>query len=165
MSDPAPLPDQQLLLSYFNYDRKTGALVWRVTFHRNAPIGHRIIGRVKIAGVRYGSARVIWKMMTGKDPTGLIDHHDGDHANDRWSNLRNVTGSQSIANRRSVSKTNTVKGISLFNGRWEARIRRNGKQISLGSFDTPEEAGAVYETAAEEMFGEFAYHNRPKVTA
>jgi hypothetical protein len=41
-------------------------------------------------------------------------------------------------------------------GTYAARITREGKTHHLGSFNTIEEASAVYAKAAKEHFGEFA---------
>ena len=43
-----------------------------------------------------------------------------------------------------VNKTNT--------GKFQARIRLNGNRINLGSFETPEEAAAVYQNAKQSGF-------------
>lgn len=52
-----------------------------------------------------------------------------------------------------------VKGVSFHEklGRYQARIRVNGKRMSLGYFKTAEEAGIAYATAARNYFGEFAH--------
>jgi hypothetical protein len=43
--------------------------------------------------------RVAWFLMTGAWPEGVIDHVDGDRANNRWANLRDVTTKMNNANR------------------------------------------------------------------
>ena len=39
--------------------------------------------------------------------------------------------------------------------RWAACIRLDGRLRHLGYFDTPEEASAAYQQAAERLFGDF----------
>lgn len=41
-------------------------------------------------------------------------------------------------------------------GRYQARIAYNKKMIHLGSFDTPEQASAIYQQKRKEYFGEYA---------
>jgi hypothetical protein len=53
------------------------------------------------------------------------------------------------------------KGVSWRkeNERWYAQICKNGKNIYLGSFSTPEEAALTYNAAALRLFGGNAYTN------
>lgn len=92
------------------------------------------------------------------DPEDLqVDHKDGDYYNCTRTNLRVATASQNQANRR-VQKNSTtgVKGVFPHGNRYRSYVTINRKQKWLGSFDTVEEAKAVYDEAAKEIFGEFA---------
>jgi len=46
--------------------------------------------------------------------------------------------------------TTGYKGVTKLKSRYQARIRKNGKSVFLGSFTTPEEASMAYETALAE---------------
>ena len=46
--------------------------------------------QVKIDNVLYKRSRVIWKMMTGKDPIGVIDHINCKPSDDRFENLQDI---------------------------------------------------------------------------
>ena len=91
--------------------------------------------------------RVIYRMMTGQEPQ-LIDHIDGDRANNRISNLRSVNPTESVKNRR-VAKNNTsgAIGVQRHNGKWRVRIQANRTNIELGYFDTFDEAVAARKAA------------------
>jgi hypothetical protein len=88
----------------------------------------------------------------------MIDHRDGNRANNRWSNLRLATQSENSANRhRHINNTSGFKGVSLCKwGKWRACIEKNGRKIHLGMYDTPQAAHAAYVAAARKLFGEFA---------
>jgi hypothetical protein len=51
------------------------------------------------------------------------------------------------------------KGVSLHHGRWRARIQANGKMITLGKFDSEDEAAIAYNHAAKIHHGDFANLN------
>lgn len=58
-----------------------------------------------------------------------------------------------------VKRTNQtgLKGVKYQDGKWRARIMRDGIRIDLGHFATPEEARAAYCKAKEGLDGEFAH--------
>lgn len=102
---------------------------------------------------------VIWKWMTGKDPSPEIDHKNTIGSDNRWTNLREATRSQNAANIRTPSKnTSGVKGVNPAGtkGKWIAKIAKDGKQYYLGTFDSKEEAAAAYFAKSLEFNGEFA---------
>jgi hypothetical protein len=76
-------------------------------------------------------------------------------SNNRWSNLREATGTQNQANKTSKGAV-PMKGVCEFRGRYLARIQVNGRKIHLGGFANPEEAHEAYARAANDAFGEFA---------
>lgn len=96
----------------------------------------------------------------GKPPEGhVVDHINGLSVDCRKANLRFATYTQNAQN--SIVKHNSetgIKGVTQHKktGRYNARIRVDGKRISLGYFDTAEEAGIAYATAAKQYFGVFA---------
>lgn len=99
--------------------------------------------------------------MTGEWPQVEIDHRDGDPSNNRWLNLRPATHQQNLCNTRLRSDNTTgAKGVVFDkrNGRYRARIYLNKRHVSLGGYDTLEQASAVYAEAARKHFGEFARH-------
>jgi hypothetical protein len=115
--------------------------------------------RISISGRDYKSHRLAWLIMTGSWPAKQIDHANLDKSDNRFVNLREATQSQNEANKRAyMNNTSGAKGVSWDKrrGKWVANIRRDGRQVHLGYFDTIEPAASAYERAAREINGEFA---------
>lgn len=105
--------------------------------------------------------RVVFAISHGRWPDGIIDHIDGNKANNDPSNLRESTHSKNAANMPAMPHNACgFKGVHLQKntGRWRAQIRVSGKTKHLGYFDSPEIASSAYERAAESIFGCFAVH-------
>ena len=121
-------------------------------------IGENGYVEISLANRSYAGHRLAFLFMTGKMPR-YVDHHDGDRANNKWSNLRPCTQSQNMANRGPTIKSTTgIKGVYLHkpSGRWRAQIMVAYKSIHLGYFKTIEEAAKAYAVACVHYFGEFA---------
>jgi hypothetical protein len=96
-----------------------------------------------------------------------VDHINGDGINNQKYNLRNCTREQNFRNaHKSKVNTSGFKGVTyesrLKINRWRAVIRINRKYFHLGHFFTSEEAAHVFDKAAFNAFGEFAYLNFPE---
>jgi hypothetical protein len=113
---------------------------------------------VKIGARGYLGHRLAWFYMTGKWPTCEIDHINTVRHDNRWINLREATRGQNQSNGNAY-KNNLIglKGVGTTNtGRFRARIRKDGKEYQIGTYDTPEEAHAAYVESAIKKHGEFA---------
>lgn len=115
--------------------------------------------------VPLGSERVVLRMhrvIMDAAPDALVDHINGNGLDNRRCNLRFATRTENQCNRR-LTKTNAsgYKGVRLHrqSGKWSARIRLDGRVVSLGYFCAAEEAAHAYDRAAIELFGEFAKTN------
>lgn len=92
----------------------------------------------------------------------LVDHINGNIADNRRCNLRLCTHSQSVSNRHTVAGSKSrYKGVGFHNGRWLAKIRDAGRQRHLGYFANETDAACAYDAAARSVFGDFARFNFP----
>lgn len=114
-----------------------------------------------LEGKTYYLHRLAIFYVTGVWPK-LADHVDGNHGDNRWTNLRSATHQQNAANsvgfpkRRKSAYKGVYKALRGKSNPWCATICVNGKSQHLGSFPTEEDAHAAYLGAAEAHFGEFA---------
>ncbi len=92
-----------------------------------------------------------------------VDHISGDKLDNRRCNLRVCTHQENMFNQK-LRSTNTTGyyGVSRMKstGRFEAYIHHDGKKVYLGTYATAEEAAAVRDKAALQLFGPFARLNR-----
>jgi hypothetical protein len=93
----------------------------------------------------------------------LTDHRNGDGLDNQRHNLRVATERQNALNSRPRPGSSRFKGVRWHRqaGRWQARIRSEGKARELGFYRDEEDAARAYDAAARELFGEFAYLNFP----
>jgi HNH endonuclease len=119
---------------------------------------HKRVGYVyiSIGRRRYMAHRLAWLYMTGEWPADEVDHKDRNRSNNAWENLRSATRTQNMMN-VPVRPNNAlgVRGIRWTGNRYEARIRKDGRPIVLGSRSTLEEAQKLYAEASEKAHGEF----------
>lgn len=160
------LPSVERVRELFSYDPLTGLLVRKIAVPR-APVGSvagtlnkwgRLICRVdyKI----YYVHRIIWLIYYGESPPELIDHINGQVADNRICNLRLASPLENSWNRSFQRNNKTrIKGAhySRIERKWKSSIKANGENIHLGYFLTKEAAGAAYAAAAAEYHGEFAF--------
>lgn len=92
-----------------------------------------------------------------------IDHADRNGLNNQRYNLRPADKSQNGINRPKLFGKSRFKGVTQRNGykTWTATIKVRGVRIHLGQFKDEVDAAQVYNLAAYEYFGDFAYMNTP----
>jgi len=112
----------------------------------------------KIAGKRAttGAHRFSWQLENGplhcKDQ---IDHLCFRAGCVNPGHLRPVTHKQNMEHRRGAHSNSLtgIRGVTLLPGnRWQARIRHNGRFISLGCFGSAEEAEQAYLAGQKKYF-------------
>jgi hypothetical protein len=101
------------------------------------------------------------RFILGCESSEQVDHKNHDTLDNRRENLRTCSNTQNTQNSRVQKGMSGFKGVKLLpSGNWFARITSNGKQISLGTFATREQAAHTYNEAAKLYHGEFAHINQ-----
>ena len=85
-----------------------------------------------------------------------VDHINGNKLDNRKCNLRLCSHQQNCCNRSGHKGRDLPKGVYKSTNKFRSGIRVNGKNIYLGSFDTPEEAHAAYCAASRNYHGAFS---------
>jgi hypothetical protein len=153
---------QEKLKELIHYDPKTGVFTWLQNRSDKVKDGHpagckassRGYKRICIDYQNYQAHRVAFLYMTGKWPTNMVDHIDGNPSNNKWSNLRQADARQNAQN-KAMQRNNKSGHIGIWkpNGRNQWVVQVCGKHIA--SCPTMEEAKAAYHKAATDQFGEF----------
>lgn len=157
------------LKEVFDYDPNTGCLTWKVQNSNRVSVGDRAgwvyerRGRksrmVRLNGLNLQEHRVIWAWFYGKWPDHIIDHRDNNAENNRIKNLRECSHSQNTMNSKLRSdNASGYKGVSWCKmaNKYVANINIGGVRSRLGYFESAEEAGKAYASAAINLHGEFA---------
>jgi len=148
---------QERVKELFDYDSENGWLI-RKKGERgrvvNRPCGHNPNragrGCVRIDGKLHLTHRAIWFWHYGEWPNGEIDHIDRNPMNNRIENLRDVSRSENSQNHRLHSNNATgYPGVSWHKSskKYRGQVAIDNKRISLGYFNTPEEAFLAYQLA------------------
>tara|TARA_R100001509_G_scaffold106669_2_gene63267 strand:- start:2311 stop:3336 length:1026 start_codon:yes stop_codon:yes gene_type:complete len=107
----------------------------------------------------------IHRLIMNPEKGQVVDHINGNTLDNRKHNLRCCSYQGNSANSIGRHKTKSkYKGVSPCRGKtnpWAAMIRKDGKTVNLGSYNTEEDAAMAYDIAAIEIHGEFSYTNFP----
>jgi hypothetical protein len=108
---------------------------------------------VCVDGHKYPAHRLAWLIAHGVWPDGQIDHINGNRADNRLENLRDVPRAINAQNQRRAPKNSAsgFLGVSRHNNRWRARITIDKRTVRLGTFDTPHQAYAAYLSAKRQL--------------
>lgn len=152
-------------MEMIDYNKDTGELFWNHMANkrvRNKPantIDRQGYVVVRLDGKYCLGHRIAWFKHYGVWPEGQIDHINGIKHDNRISNLRVATHSQNCWNKpKQSNNTSGFKGVTFHKTtcKYHARICANKKSISLGYYQTAEEASNAYVKAAGELHGQFA---------
>lgn len=147
---------QEQLKEILRYDPESGNLYWINPVGKKKPLGYGIAGGLNDNGYikiginyrMYRAHRLAWLYMTGEWPKDQVDHINGIRTDNRWLNLREASSSMNNQNKRGPQSNNKsgYLGVSWskHSKKWVAFIKSNGRQRSLGLFETPELAYEAY---------------------
>ena len=165
------LPAAEALRQLLQYDPESGALVWlprpdhpAFTTRWAGKLAFTAVERGYLQGRIFGELhyahRIIWRMQTGEIPQD-VDHINGVRSDNRWCNLRHVTRTANLKNRRLSS--NNRSGVHGVNQTpwvtWQAYIGHDGRSICLGSFASKDDAIGA-RRSAEAALGYHENHGR-----
>jgi hypothetical protein len=174
------LPAVEYLRDVFDYNPKTGALIWRERpkshfrhsvcanpwkswntsnagkeaghVRKSGELAYRIVG---LDGRLYRAHRICYAIYYGMHPVFTIDHIDGVGTHNWITNLREAPGSVNQRNTKmNIFNASGVNGVCFnkMRKKWLAYIEIKNKRKWLGSFSTKEEA-AKARKAAEVGYG------------
>jgi hypothetical protein len=177
----APSLTQQELKSLVDYDPETGIFTWRSREERyfktnssyktwNTRFAGKVAGMVmprgyitvNLCGKKYAAHRLAFLWMTGSFPKNEVDHINHLAGDNRWDNLRAVTGLENMKNLKlSTKNTSGVLGVSWSKqkNKWRARIKLNKREKWLGYFTSIDEAAAA-RAAANDQYGYHPNHGK-----
>lgn len=143
------------------YDAETGVFTWRADRKNGSkagaeaggigPRGYRII---HLSGGIRRAHRLAWLYVIGEWPAGSVDHINGIITDNRFSNLRDVPQTFNVQNQRRAQASNALGILGVYQnqrGGYCAKIRANGRNIHLGTFESAELAHAQYLAAKRDL--------------
>jgi len=161
--------EQGKLGELFDIDFDAGRMFWKrpPKYHPRLlgteaggprPAHAKVYWVIKIGALAHKRGRLIFLAANGRWPSPCVDHINGNSLDDRLANLREASIAENARNHKTRAKKSILPmGVRMTgSGRFQARIGIDRGQISLGIFDTVDEAHAVYISKRKELFHEFA---------
>lgn len=129
---------------------KPGSLSWQPEAGTLKPSGYR---EIKVDGKLYKTHRLVWFLTHGTWPVGDIDHINGDKADNRISNLRDVSTQINCLNAGAQQRSpSAMRGI-----RWDPKRKKWVVQCCskhLGRFDKEQDAIDAYLERLKSVIGD-----------
>lgn len=159
---------QERLKELLSYDKETGQFTWLSARgnKKNGSIAGCINGigyfKIGVDGAVYLSHRLAFLYVNGKFPDNQVDHINGERTDNRYLNIRLVSGSENHRN-RGLQKNNKSGRIGVLfrnkRNKWVAQVTLNGKCRHLGDFDNIEDASKARQEA-EKKYGFHVNHGK-----
>jgi hypothetical protein len=136
-----------------DYNPETGEFTWKFCHRRrknkDGKVGHLSEAgyiQMYVDGVNTRAHRLAWLHFHGCHPSGYIDHINGDKADNRIANLRDVAPAVNSQNRTDnpLRNKNGEVGLTAYQGGYRVHIDAHSKRHYLGAYETRAEAKAAY---------------------
>lgn len=106
------------------------------------------------------------RLIVDAQPGNTVDHINGDRLDNRRANLRIVPKATNLQKTDRLVHAHNKSGYKGVwrrsdTGRWTAQASVNGKGVSLGCYDTAEEAARAYDDFVRRQHGPHARTNFP----
>lgn len=150
------------VLKRLSYNPETGELLWiaESRFGCNRKKG-QVAGsdkgngyrQISIMGEKHNAHRLIWFMHYGTWPVNDIDHINGDRADNRIANLRDVPRMTNLHNmqKKRANSSCSLLGVTKKGDKYFAQIVSDYKWHGLGWWATEIEAHEAYLAAKERL--------------
>lgn len=136
------------IIDYKNYN-KVKDYCWRINYH------NRIVANSK--NCENKTIQLSRILLDINEDNILVDHIDGNTLNNLESNLRKCNKRENNINiKKKINNTSGFTGVSKNGNKWKARINCNNKKITIGIFDTFNEAVLARGKADLRYYGEFS---------
>jgi hypothetical protein len=142
------IPSLERLNELFSYDPDSGVIKWKKSTNRRIKPGD-VAGsfssgylQIGVDGVSIFAHRIAYALGRGKFPDSIIDHINGDRADNRLENLRLADKSLNAHNTSKTRGPVGMRGVGYDSKRekFTARITINGAHVWLGYHETKEAA-------------------------
>lgn len=150
-----------------SYDPENGLFTWlesrgRVSKGQVAGVATEGYISIRVDGHIVRGHRLAFVLMTGRNPSGEIDHINGVGTDNRWVNLRDCSRAINARNARMFSHNKSgVCGVfwNTEKQKWTSHIKVNQKSIHLGHFSDFDMAVKA-RLAAEPKYGFTLRHGK-----
>ena len=135
---------QMRLREVLHYNPETGIFTWTKGDRRGKRAGteHDDRGYLKVSidNKRYPLHRLAWLWMRGLHARSTVEHINGDHADNRWNNLRLGASGVKRTHCAPYPEPTQYRGVYQLGDRFEALVPVASEMLNIGSFATAEEA-------------------------
>lgn len=102
-----------------------------------------------------GKTILLHRFILGFPDPGTVDHTNGNGLDCRKNNLRIASRSENARNRKFTKNKTGFIGVYKNKHRFQASVRINGKNKSIGYFSTAKNAAKAREKFVKKLFGDF----------